>query len=121
MRMGEVTGEKRMAAKLRTSPGSRGRSKPAKPRTKLVAGEEHQQSGFEEVIDRDGANLPSILLLVLMSSAPALPLSDMHAPAVSALDDLWGKRKMISDKTRLSSETVKMSYSMVDLIRSVID
>ena len=121
MQMDEVTGRKLTAAKLRTQFGSRSRSKSAASRSSRSMTEEHQDSGFGEVIDRDGANLPSILLLVLMSSAPALPLSELPAPAVTALDDLWGKRKVISDNTRLSSETVKMSYSMVDLIRSVID
>ena len=120
MQMDEVEGKKPMAAKLRTSFGTRSRSKIAGPRKPLPADEYHH-SGFEEVIDRDGANLPSILLLVLMSSAPALPLSEVHAPAVNALDDLWGKRKLIADNSRLSSETVKIIYSRVDLIRAVID
>nr|WP_321986443.1 hypothetical protein [uncultured Lichenicoccus sp.] len=121
MRVDEITGQKRMAAKLRTSFETRGRNEPPGSTKPMVATDEPNRSGFEEVIARDGANLPSILLLVLMSSAPALPLSEVHAPALSALDDLWGKRKLIADNSRLSSETVKMSYSMVDLIRSVID
>ncbi|TLU74081.1 hypothetical protein [Lichenicoccus roseus] len=97
------------------------RRRAAAQKSRAPVARQDDVTGFAEVIDRDGSNLPSILLLVLMSSAPALPLSDLHAPAVSAMDDLWGKRKLIADKTRVSSETVSLTYSMVDLIRSVLD